>query len=332
MSDSQKMKRFPKYTLSFLAGGAMLASPFASASAADDTEKSLDSGPADQAETSAEAPLEGFETTELAGIRFAPSPLSVDLRSSVQNAAEIREQNSGFLYFRESKDTERDGPALTLNLGTTRSDSFTPRFGAAPAGASEGIESFLAPGEAWLLSTFTPRYANGHVSLTYGRGDEESARKALGIELSSSVRVRQMDMPGVAASPSLADALARQQYNVRLNVGYLGFSLGASLRSEMGEFSDGFKGYDVGLSYRGASWSTSLSVGEYSRRYSHVFSDTEDLENNYYAFELGASYSFSRAFSLTGGFRHFEYGSSNLLDADGAPRSQIFYLGTRLNF
>ena len=326
------MNRLPKYTLPFLAGSALLLGPIGALSAADDAEKNPGDAAVERAAVIIETSIDGFEMTELAGIRFAPGPLSVDLRSSAKNAAQGREKNPGFLYFRESEAAGQDAPELSLNLGTSRSATFTPRFGRVPLGANEGIESFLEPGEAWLLSTFTPRYANAHVSLTYGRTDEESARKALGIELSSSLRVRQVDMPGVAASPSLAEALGRQQYKIGLKIGYLGFNLGASLRSEMGEFSDGFKGYDVGLSYQGSSWSTSLSVGEYSRRYAHIFSDTEDLENKYYAFELGASYSFSRAFSLSGGFRHFEYGSSNLLDADGAARSQIFYLGTRLNF
>ncbi len=323
------MTRLPTY---LLASGALLLGPLASVSAADDAEKGVEGNPADQTAVIIETSLGGFETTELAGVRFAPGPISTEIKPNAQSAAPNRDKNPGFLYFRESVEAEREDPDLTLNLGTARGATFTPRFGAAPAGANAGIDSFLMPGEAWLLSSFTPRHANAHISLTYGRNDQESARKALGIELSSSIRVRQVDMPGVAASPSLADALSRQQYNVGLNIGYLGFNLGASLRSEMGEFSDGFKGYDVGLSYRGSSWSTSLSVGEYSRRYSHLFSDTEDLENTYYAFELGASYSFSRAFSLTGGFRHFEYGRGNLLDADAAPRSQIFYLGTRLSF
>jgi hypothetical protein len=323
------MNRLPTY---ILAGGALLLGPLASTAAADDAETSAEGGLVERPAVMIETSIGGFETTELAGVRFAPGPISTEIKPSVRSAAANKDNTPGFLYFRESAEVEIDSPDLTLNLGTARSATFTPRSGFAPAGANEGIDSFLMPGEAWLLSTFTPRYANAHISLTYGRKDEESARKALGIELSSSLRVRQMDMPGLAASPSLAEALSRQQYNLGLNVGYLGFNLGASLRSEMGEFSDGFKGYDVGLSYRGSSWSTSFSVGEYSRRYSHVFSDTEDLENTYYAFELGASYSFSRAFSLTGGFRHFEYGRSNLLDTEAAQRSQIFYLGTRLSF
>lgn len=323
------MIRLPTY---ILAGSSLLLGSLAPAAAADDAEKGAEGGSADRAAVVIETSIDGFETTELAGVRFAPGPISTEMTTGAQNTIQSSGNSSGFLYFRESAAAEDEGPDLTLNLSTAGNPTFTPRSGVALAGANEGIDGFLMPGEDWLLSTFTPRYADAHVSLTYGRNDLEGTRKALGIELSSSLRMRQLDMPGVAASPSLSAALSRQQYNVGLNVGYLGFNLGASLKSEMGEFSDGFRGYDVGLSYRGSSWSTSLSVGEYSRRYSHVFSDTEDLEDNYYAFELGASYSFSRAFSLTGGFRHFEYGQSNLLDAEASPRSQIFYLGTRLSF
>lgn len=332
------MTGLPKYVLAssaILLGVAM--GPLASAWAADAAGSDAGNRLADQAAVLFETPLDGFETTELAGVRFAPGPISTDPLS-----ADSRQDNlgvgadSGFLYFHESIDAEEDQPELTLNFGAAQNAPFTPRFGKLHDGMSSGIESFLTPGEAWLLSTFTPRYADAHISLTYGRNDEESARKALGIELSSSLRMRQVNMPGVAASPSLAEALSRQQYKVGLNIGYLGFSLGASLRSEMGEFNDGFnngfKGYDVGLSYRGSSWSTSLSVGEYSRRNSHLFAATQDLEKTYYAFELGASYSLSRAFSLTGGFRHFEYGRGNFLEDQETPRSQIFYLGTRLSF
>lgn len=238
-------------------------------------------------------------------------------------------QETGFLVFQDvsaaaSSGMNEDSKAFAFDVSSTA--SFTPRAGVA------GIQRGLAPGEAWLLSSFTPRSANAHLSLSYGSETAEDARNRLDIELSSSINVVPVDIPGVVNNASLLEAFARQEYNLGLKIGYQGFNLGASLKREYGEFSDGYEGFDVGLSYRAKSWSTSLSVGEYRRTYDNILGEVSDPDNSYTAFELGASYNLSRAFRLTGGFRHFEYGADFALEQEGVARSQIFYLGTRLNF
>lgn len=289
------------------------------------------------------------------------SPLAPNLGSSADSRPEVRldfgaadlPDAAGFLIFHDATpdqpglnvgfagdDRLIDDDRLDFSWRARSSATFTPRTGLADNTSS----GFLSADEVGLLSSFTPRSANAHLSLTYAPGDDDRAHKRLGIELSSSIRVQPVQLPG-GVSPSLAEALNRQEYNLGVNIGYMGFNLGASFRREYDRFSDGYEGFDIGLGYRGASWSTNLSVGEYRRRddsllglaslpIDPVGSDVGQIGQSdaYYAFGFGASYNFSRAFSLSGGFRHFEYGRSYRVNLAGAERSQIFYLGTHLNF
>lgn len=247
----------------------------------------------------------------------------------------------GFLIFHDAQSDQSglgsnviDDDKLDFGWRTRFAGSFTPRAGLAESTSS----GFLAPGEATLLDGFTPRSANAHLSLSFAPGEDDKAHKRLGIELSSSISVQPIELPG-GVSRSFAEAMNRQEYNLGVNIGYFGFNLGASFKREYDNFSDGYEGFDVGLGYRGASWSTNLSVGEYRRRDDSLLGMAAlpinsgiDRDAEFYAFGFGASYNFSHAFRLSGGFRHFEYGRSYRIDLAGAERAQVFYLGTHLNF
>lgn len=236
----------------------------------------------------------------------------------------------GYLYFSHSSTSTASLSAVesgeVLSITPEADESFTPRFGEAVA----GIESLTVLGDDWLRNSFTPRQADAHLSFGYKPGDEEGTK--LGIGLSSSVQVEEVDMPGVINNPSLNSAMNRQTYRLGLNVGYSGFNIGATLREDQSVYADTTRGYGVGLSYTGTSWTTSLNVGEYSRKYRNVFANYGDNEANFYAFEIGASYRLNRAFSFSGGMRYLSFGEDVEYSLFERPEAQVFYLGTNLNF
>ncbi len=259
---------------------------------------------------------------------------SVDLGANVPEKDSLSfntagtEREPGFLYFKDLETGRGSSAAASLRFNERTLSTFTPRGGL----LSNDSQSLASAGEPWTLGSFTPRNADAYVSLRYGGGADNEEGNALDIELSSSIRVQTVDVPGAVNNQSLAEAFNRQVYDVGLDIGYGGFNLGASLRSERGAFSDGVVGFDVGLSYSWSSWSTSLLVGEYSRRYNHIFPGQEDAQSNFYAVEIGASYRLNPALRFTGAFRYFGFQDPVLLDPTAPPRSQMFYLGTNLNF
>ena len=240
------------------------------------------------------------------------------------------EVEPGFLYFNQhisSAEALSVGSVEALGIAEKAKENFTPRFGEAVS----DIEALAILGDDWLTNSFTPRQADAHLSFGYNSNNQDGGSK-IGIALSSSVKVEGVDMPGVVNNPSLNSALNRQTYRLGVNIGYSGFNIGASLRGDQSIYSDTTSGYGVGFSYSGSSWSTSLNVGEYSRKYKNIFGNFGENETNFYSFELGASYNLNRSFRLSGGVRYLTFGKDDSYSLLEQPETQVFYLGTNFSF
>lgn len=254
-------------------------------------------------------------------------PVSTSSRSAP--VADRASDDAEFLFFRANDAVEARLKASKAGEPNARLNYFTPR--AATLGA--GFDSLLAPSRSdTLLIDFTPRSANAHVGLSYLGTDDEAAKPSLDIALTSRLSVTTTDTFSAASESSLAGLLDRRSYNVGLNIGYSGFNLGASVMREEGGLLANYEGYDVGLSYSGSSWSTSLLFGEYTRRQGGLLFGLEGFDNDYYSVELGASFRLSPVFSLSGAVRYFDYGANFWLDPEAEPRSGVLYFGTNVNF
>lgn len=256
--------------------------------------------------------------------------LAEEVKLDLSFNSQSTEAESGFLYFNDHTSAATSLSANSseaLGLEAKAKESFTPRFGE----SISGVNDLAVLGDDWLINSFTPRQADAHLSFGFNSSDKEDGSK-LGIALSSSVKVDEVELPGVVNNPSLNSALNRQTYRLGLNVGYSGFNIGASLRGDQSAYADTTSGYGVGLSYSWSSWSTRLNVGEYSRKYRNVFGSFGQDEANFYTVEFGASYNLNRSFRLSGGVRYLTFGEENIYTFKESPESQVFYLGTKFSF
>lgn len=253
-----------------------------------------------------------------AGKKAATGP-AADADLSFNDKAGSGKRESGFLYFKT--DT---APAADRADGDENLSEFTPR-----AGAVEGLSAPDPVTDSLLFTGFTPRHLA--TSLSFNYGDDGEAEREEGINVTLSSRISTQDtLPGEALGGTyLNGMLPYQAYNLGLNIGYQGFNLGATVRNEESPFLSGIRGYDVGLSYSWSSFSTSLLLGEYSRQ-RNLLSLADN--SSFYALEFGASYRLSRAFRVRGGFRYITFEDEMIANPLLQPNSQLFYLGTNLNF
>lgn len=273
--------------------------------------------------------FDNFVSQSEARQKLANRPGDIDVTLDFSFNGEGPEKEPGFLYLKTPSSSAATDNYRLNNESVTR---FTPNAGALPRSG----DVLITPGETSFVTSFTPRVADAHLQLHYETASDQTGEgrsRPLDIALSSRLQVRPVDVIGSVSNPLMSAAFDRRAYDVGLNVGYWGFNLGASLRREVGGLTDGYEGYDVGLSYSGARWSTSLAVGEYRRDFTSIVSGTNLLDDEFYALEFGASYRIGPRLRLTGGLRWFEYGRNFGIDPSAAPpRSQLFYLGTKLNF
>jgi len=251
----------------------------------------------------------------------------VDLSFNGGNATDA----PGYLYFKHNDD---DHVHAEMDWSADSVSTFSPRAVTSADANTLENRSFDSMGSAWLRDSFTPRQADAHLNYSYVKTDELSGeeKSRFDVALSSRLRVDTMDLPGLVNNPTLSSAANRRTYGLGVNVGYSGFNLGATMRGGSSAFANITSGYDVGLSYSGNSWSTSVLVGGYSREYKNVFSDVIGGTTNFYAMEFGASYKLNKAFSVSGSFRYLTFDDTARLSLFDQSRSGVFYLGTSLNF
>ncbi|MFZ4688055.1 MAG: hypothetical protein ACOYLS_02345 [Polymorphobacter sp.] len=154
-------------------------------------------------------------------------------------------------------------------------------------------------------------------------------RKALSLGVSTRVIAAAADRSR-AAAPVETLAAAPTAYNVDLSVGWKGFAVNTGFgRVEPGPtalLGGRRESFDVGVSYRGKNWKTSLQgISETGSLLAFA-----PLERRY-SVELGGAYSIAPRISVNGGVRYkLAPLAPSLLDTDRAD--QAVYLGTNVAF
>ncbi|HXV74358.1 MAG TPA: hypothetical protein VD713_06480 [Sphingomonadales bacterium] len=238
-----------------------------------------------------------------------------------------QKSDSEFLFFKKPEANGEAKPSLTLSTSAPEESAFTP----SSAFLAPELQKVVAPGELWLLSAFTPRYAATQISLGLAPGQGLVSGESK-FDLSLTAGVVRADR-GPLAGAQLYEALPRQAYSVGASVGYAGFRLGANVRAEQGAYYDGFGGYDVGISYSEHTWSTSLMFSEYRQGNTYLLGAGDPLiGQSYFALEFGAAYNLNPWLKFVGSFRWYEDAQLFWLDPNGLNTTRLFYLGTNVNF
>ena len=186
--------------------------------------------------------------------------------------------------------------------------------------------SFTAPGR----SAISPRMQTVERAFRFTPSGQVDNRKALSIGVSSRIVSPAAAEPGRAPAAETASAPA-SAYNVDLAVGWKGFAIntgysrfdsGVAVLTPLGRK----EAVDVGLSYRGRNWKTTLQAT--AEQGSTVLLSPLDRR---YSVELGGAYAFGPRLSVTGGVRYkLAPEVPSLLDPDRAD--QAVYFGTNIAF
>ncbi len=173
--------------------------------------------------------------------------------------------------------------------------------------------------------------AGNRVTFSYGTEGQIYDPDALGISFGSQFLVEPSSIMSPLYDGTGFDEINnRQVYNLSADIGYAGFTLGASFSHEKMLYDSGLKGYDIGLGYSGRKWGADVKFGGYKRERDRLFASTEEFYENVYAFEIGAAYQLYSNIRFTGRFTYYSYGQETELDS--LRSSQVFFLGTNVNF
>lgn len=184
--------------------------------------------------------------------------------------------------------------------------------------------SFTAPGRA----AATARLQTVERAFRFTPSGQPDNRKALTIGVSSRLVTASADTTRAAAETS---ATLPTAYNVDLAVGWKGFAINSGYsRSDSGTVSlvplGRKEAVDVGLSYRGKNWRTSLQAT--AEQGSTLL--LSPLERRY-SVEASGAYAFGPRLSVTGGVRYkLAPEAPTLLDPDAADKA--VYFGTNFAF
>lgn len=197
-------------------------------------------------------------------------------------------------------------PAVSL-AGAGSLGSFTP------AAADPRLAAAFAHGGFGSGFRFTPSAAPG------GRRAVTVAVRARASTPAEAERV------AVASSP----AITPTAYNLGVAVGWKRFTVSGDVaKVDLGVLPGGREAVDIGLSYSGRQWSTTLQVVA-DRSLSEV---SRLLGNDLgYSVDLGGSYALGRNFEVTGGVR-YRLQRDRLDLTDERRDSQAVYVGTAFKF
>lgn len=185
---------------------------------------------------------------------------------------------------------------------------------------------------------FTPSVADPKLAATLSRGaaNEKVFRftpaGTPGSKKSITVALRSRNITRTEAAKtgvSGTEAIAPSAYNLGVSVGWSRFALSGGVgKVDMGLAPFGRESVDVGLSYLGKNWRTTLQLG----------ADREDDgaaralgREHSYSVDLGGAYAVSRNLSLSGGVR-LKRDEGDNLQVDNRRDSQSVYVGTSFSF
>ncbi len=201
--------------------------------------------------------------------------------------------------------------------------------------------SFTAPGAA----PANARLATAERAFRFTPSGKVDSRRAFSVGVTSRVTAPVVDTSRAAAVPvevAQATPTVPAAYNVDLAVGWHNFAVsGGYARSDtfgalpqalsLSLASPRREAVDAGVSYRGASWKTSLQIAAEegpSLLLSPLASPTPSLVERRYSVEVGGAYLLTPRLSVNGGLKYKE----TLSPTDPLRRDQAVYLGTAFTF
>ncbi len=231
----------------------------------------------------------------------------------------------------------RKGSAVTLEAAGAadrlRVDTLTSF---APNLTDAGKFSFTAPGQTGANA----RMATAERAFRFTPSGKLDSRRAFSIGVTSRVTAPVIDTSRAAAVPVEVASAAPAAYNVDLAVGWRNFAVsGGYGRADTADsvptalalsLAPRREALDAGVSYRGASWKTSLQVAaeEGPPLLLGGLTPTPSLTERRYSVEVGGAYSLTPRLSVNGGLKYKE----TLGPSDPLRRDQAVYLGTAFTF
>lgn len=236
------------------------------------------------------------------------APAAAASEPARQNA----DSNSGYLYFRES------GNGTTLNARGP--GAMTPAL----LDNKQSARSVVAP----LRSASKAKTKTAERTFLFTPSGKVNDRKALSVGITTrSLNIVDKDIEKAVSSIDVSG------YNVGVAVGYKGFSVeaGYSRLEDTRPLSSNAEGVDVGLSYRGKDWKTTLQVA--GEKYDNDTPSTALGLDKSYSVELGGAYLLTPRLSLTGGVKYQVLTpGSDMRSREGDQASGSVYVGTHLKF
>lgn len=233
------------------------------------------------------------------------APAAVASESARPNA----DTGSGYLYFREGSGT---------TLSARGPGGLTPSLLETKQSARSVVAPLRSKGKAKTAERtflFTPS----------GKAND---RKALSVGVTTrSLNIVDKDLEKAISAIDVSG------YNVGVAVGYKGFSVeaGYSRLEDARPLSTNGEGVDVGLSYRGKDWKTTLQVA--GEKYDNDQPSAALGMDKSYSVELGGAYLLTPRLSLTGGVKYQVVSPrEELRSRDGDQASGSVYVGTNLKF
>lgn len=200
--------------------------------------------------------------------------------------------------------------------------------------ANEGLRlgrfgSFTPSSDVLNLRT-SPSVASNNVqerSFRFTPSGRAGDRKAFNVAMTT----RTIRASEPVSARNAQDGLAAQKVNVDVAVGFKGFALsGGFTRADLGPLAQR-EAIDLGLSYRGKRWKTSLNVGS-----EHDVSGTPDPLGlgDRYSVQLGGAYALTPRLSLSGGVRYQQLRENGQMFGTTSERAEdgAVFLGTALRF
>lgn len=232
-------------------------------------------------------------------------------------------------------------PTLTLDVDGTGDRLRTNTLTSFAPGLIDSAKfSFTAPG----TSPANARLATSERAFRFTPSGKIDSRRAFSIGVTSRVTAPVLDTSRAAAVPlevAAATPTAPAAYSVDLAVGWHNFAVsGGYARGDANEslplaLSLSTPGrresVDAGVSYRGASWKTSVQVAAEegpALLLNPLASSAPAQIDRRYSLEVGGAYALTPQLSVTGGVKYKATVSPN----DPLRRDQAVYLGTAFTF
>lgn len=203
----------------------------------------------------------------------------------------------------------------------------------APSLVDAGKFSFTAPGQ----SAANARLATVERAFRFTPSGKTDSRRAFSVGVTSRMVAMTPDTSR-AAAPIETAAATPAAYNVDLAMGWRNFAvsggysrsetLGGTLPTSLTPRRDAV---DVGVSYRGAGWKTSLQIAAESGApvlLTPLTPLTQSPLDRRYSVEFGGAYLLTPQLAVTGGVRYKE----TVSPVDPMRRDQGVYLGTAFSF